>query len=134
IDDESERVIFETDRVVDGFMSALARTYGTEAVAVRVDPRSGPFSGGGATLVPVANAAPFEDAPRELGLVGLIAVAAVMPLAGVRAAAKAPAGAGNAIRAGTGRPHRDSRSPRERTPRPSREADRSRSPRATQWR
>src|SRR4051812_39683863 len=73
IDDESERVIFETDRVVDGFMSALATTYGTDVVAVRVDPRAGPVSTGPATLVPVANAAPFDDAARELGLAGATA-------------------------------------------------------------
>jgi hypothetical protein len=43
IDDESQRVVLETDRVIDGFLIALARRYGTEIIAVRVDPRSGPF-------------------------------------------------------------------------------------------
>src|SRR3954468_12265564 len=42
IDDESQRVVFETDRVNDAFVYALAKRYGTEAVAVRVDPRAVP--------------------------------------------------------------------------------------------
>ena len=43
IDDESERVVFESDRVNDAFLFALARTYGPDVVAIRVDPLSGPF-------------------------------------------------------------------------------------------
>lgn len=43
IDDESQRVVFESDRVVDSFLYALARRYGPDVVALRVDPRSGAF-------------------------------------------------------------------------------------------
>jgi hypothetical protein len=43
IDEEHQRVILQTDRVVDAFLFALAKRYGTEVVAVRVDPRAGPI-------------------------------------------------------------------------------------------
>ena len=35
------RVVFETDRVSDEFLHAVAKMYGTEAITVRVDPRAG---------------------------------------------------------------------------------------------
>src|SRR5712691_12536435 len=44
-----QRVVLETDRVVDAFLFALAKKYGTQVVAVRVDPYAGPataLSGG----------------------------------------------------------------------------------------
>jgi hypothetical protein len=78
IDDASQRVVFETDRVVDGFLFALARAYGTEAVAVRVDPRSGPFGRAPATLAPVST---VSDGSGALGIAALAAVASVLPLA-----------------------------------------------------
>ena len=78
IDDESQRVVFETDRVVDDFLFALARTYGTEAVAVRIDPRSGPFGSAPATLAPVFTVA---DGTGALGLAAIAALASVLPLA-----------------------------------------------------
>ena len=52
IDDASQRVVFESDRVVDSFLYALARTYGPDVVALRVNPRSGPFCIGSAPLDP----------------------------------------------------------------------------------
>jgi hypothetical protein len=44
VDAEHERVVLETDRIVDGVLYTLAKKYGTDAIAVRVDPRSGPFT------------------------------------------------------------------------------------------
>ncbi len=78
IDDASQRVVFESDRVVDGFLFALAHTYGTEAVAVRVDPRSGPFGGAPATLAPVSAVA---DGSGALGLAAIAALGSILPLA-----------------------------------------------------
>lgn len=43
IDEQLDRVAFETDRLNPDLLAAIARTYGTEAVAVRVDARAGPF-------------------------------------------------------------------------------------------
>lgn len=44
IDGQHDRVLLETDRLNDELLHAIANTYGTEAVAVRVDPSSGPFT------------------------------------------------------------------------------------------
>lgn len=80
IDEESQRVVFETDRVNETFLYALAKTYGTEAVAVRVDPRSGPFSTDPqATLTPVTG---VSDTPGDPALMAAVALSAVLPIAG----------------------------------------------------
>jgi hypothetical protein len=41
-DDEHNRIVIEVQRLSDASASALASRFGTEAIAVRVDPRSGP--------------------------------------------------------------------------------------------
>jgi hypothetical protein len=43
-DDEHNRIVIEVQRLSDASANALASRFGTEAIAVRVDPRMGPFS------------------------------------------------------------------------------------------
>jgi hypothetical protein len=43
-DNEYNRIVIEVQRLTDASANALAARFGTEAVAVRVDPRSGPFT------------------------------------------------------------------------------------------
>ncbi len=43
-DNESNRIVIEVQRLTDASAIALASRFGTEAIAVRVDPRSGPFT------------------------------------------------------------------------------------------
>jgi hypothetical protein len=75
IDDETQRVVLETDRVVDGFLVTLARTYGTEIVAVRVDPHAGPFT----TLT--GGPTDTADPGRQLTIVGGIAALSTLLVA-----------------------------------------------------
>lgn len=63
IDDESQRVVFETDRLNEEFVVALARAYGPDAVAVRIDPFSGP------ACMPVLPLDPAAAAPGTCGYV-----------------------------------------------------------------
>ena len=64
IDDESQRVVFESDRVNDAFVYALARRYGPDIVAMRIDPLSGPF------CAPVGRLDPSQPfLPGECGYV-----------------------------------------------------------------
>jgi len=67
IDDASQRVVFESDRAVDSFLYALARAYGPDVVALRVDPRSGPFCSLPLPLDPSAEAARDPCAPTPPG-------------------------------------------------------------------
>jgi len=46
IDEQYDRVVFQTDRANDELLQAIAIEYGTEAVAVQVDPTSGMFRPG----------------------------------------------------------------------------------------
>ena len=76
IDEATQRVILETDRVVDPFLYLLAKTYGTEIVAVRVDPHAGPF-----TSISAA-ASGSADIERQLAAVmALSSLGALPPLA-----------------------------------------------------
>ena len=43
-DNEYNRIVIQVQRLTDASANALAARFGTEAVAVRVDPRSGPFT------------------------------------------------------------------------------------------
>jgi hypothetical protein len=43
-DNEYNRIVIEVQRLTDASANALAARFGTDAVAVRVDPRSGPFT------------------------------------------------------------------------------------------
>jgi hypothetical protein len=79
VDEPSERVVLETDRVVDAYLYALAKAYGTAVVAVRVDPRSGPFGSIGASFDLRAAAAP-PDIARQLGIAGGAALSSTVAL------------------------------------------------------
>jgi len=71
VDEEHQRVVLTTDRVVDAFLFALAKKYGTEVVAVRVDPHSGAFTTAGSNSQP-------SDVGRQLTVVGVIGVLAAL--------------------------------------------------------
>ena len=71
VDGEHERVVLTTDRVVDAFLFALAKKYGTEIVAVRVDPHAG-----SSTTLPAASEPSATG--RQLAVVGGIGVIAAL--------------------------------------------------------
>lgn len=71
IDEPHARVAFETDRLDPDLLVAIVRTYGTEAVAVRIDQRAGRAS---AELEP----APWSEPPSSM-------VPAVAALGGIAA-------------------------------------------------
>ncbi len=43
-DDEHDRIVMDVQNLTDAFANALASRFGTEAIALRVDPTSGPFT------------------------------------------------------------------------------------------
>jgi len=77
VDEEHQRVVLETDRVVDPFLFALAKKYGTEVLAIRVDPRAGPV-----TAVSGQTGPPPLAASEQPGLsavaAGALGVAAIL--------------------------------------------------------
>jgi hypothetical protein len=74
-DNEYNRIVIEVQRLSDASAGALASRFGTEAVAVRVDPRSGGFTSIGTAL----DTSPV-DPILVVGLLGASAVGLVLVL------------------------------------------------------
>jgi hypothetical protein len=74
-DDEHDRVVIEVDHLTDALATALAARFGTEAIAIRVDPLSGSFT----------SLAAGPDGGQERGVyialaLGLLAIGVVVAL------------------------------------------------------
>lgn len=84
IDEQHARVAFETDRLNPDLLAAIVQTYGADAVAVRVDQRSGPIS---MELEPASGneSAPSTSAlPWTAALGGIAALIAALLIARLR--------------------------------------------------
>ena len=68
-DDESDRIVIEVDHLTDDLATALAGRFGTEAIAVRVDPNAASFT---------SLAARPADDPDRGSYVALVAAAALI--------------------------------------------------------
>jgi len=72
-DDEYDRIVMDVQRLSDAFANALAARFGTEAIAVRVDPNYGPFTS-------IAQAASDKSAVDPV-LVGVLVASSLLGVA-----------------------------------------------------
>jgi hypothetical protein len=77
VEEEHQRVVLETDRVVDPFLFALAKKYGSEVIAVRVDPHAGPFTTTSGQTGPSPLASSEQPGPSVVA-VGALGTAAIL--------------------------------------------------------